>query len=352
MNKTKHNFSENSREIRNHLVVDEDRYPFLKTLRMFLEKVNTISACYLSGPIVHKGSIDLKYEPIIHLYIISDKLTSYVYSFIKNKAKTLVEDHFFPNYVLTEVHFTNKNNLDSSSKFCLQCDCAFWFGDRKIHDSLPTYCMKDICDCNHNYEFCANRLRNHMNQSVDGKTLWINIYILLNITIKAIYEKNCCILDTYHCTCEEKYNAIKNHHDIPIVDKNIVTESFQIIKKVNSNLGETVIINKPFFNFICNYLDLCNEKKTFQELLAEDYSNYRNWLQFITIENKQDSLSLEPENRADFKYLFEQSNSKFFNRIQRDQLLMNKLVQPHPQGVNPAGLTADVMKRLRANKKK
>ena len=351
MNKTKHNFSENSHKICNHLVADEERYPFLKTLRMFLEKVNTISACYLSGPIVHKGSVDLKYEPIIHIYIISEKLTPYIYSFIKNKAKTLIEDHFFPNYVLTEVHIGNINNLDSSSKFCLRCDCAFWFGDRKIHDSLPTYCIEEICDCNNNYEYCANRLRNHINQSVDGKTLWINIYILLNIAIKAIYEKNCCKMKTYHCMCEEKHNAIKNHPDIPIIDKNIVIESFRIIKNVNSHLGNTVKINKPFLNFICNYLDLCNEKKTFQELLEEDFSTYRNWLQLITIEDKQDSTSLEPEDRADFKYLFEQSNSKYFNRIQRDQLLMNKLVPSRPKGVNPAGLTPDVMKRLRANKK-
>jgi len=351
MNKTKHNFSENSREIRNHLVVDEDRYPFLKTLRMFLEKVNTISACYLSGPIVHKGSIDLKYEPIIHLYIISDKLTSYVYSFIKNKAKTLIEDHFFPNYILIEVYFNSIHSLDSSTKFCLQCDSAFWFGDRAIHEThVPTYCMEDICDCNNNYQCCADRLRNHMNQSVNGKTLWINIYILLNIAIKAIYEKNCCILDTYHCTCEEKYNAITNHPDIHIVDKNIVTESFRIIKNVNSHLGATITINKPFFNFICNYLDLCNKKKPFQELLEEDFSDYRNWLQFITVGENTDA-SLEPEDRNDFNFLFKQSNSKYFNRIQRDQLLMNKLVPPRPSGVNPAGLTSDIMKRLRANKK-
>ena len=335
-------FSKKTIPICNNLIVDENKYPFLKKLRSFIEKIPKLQVCYLSGILITSDNV--ADNPIVKIYIISEKVSPYIYKFIKNKATTIISDFFFPHFILTEVFFLTLNNLDDYSKFCLKCDSAFWFGNKDIHNRLPAFCIKDMDHCCNNYKMCANWLRNHLKKSENGKTLWINMHILLKNIISAIYEKNKDKMDTYHNA--GKYDAIVNNSSIDVVDKNIALEAQQLIKKTNQNVGENISINKDFLNFVCNYLDFCNGNKTFNQLLQEDYSVYRNWLQFIPSDS---DTNKDSENREDFAFLFKQSNHQYFNRITRDQVLMNKLVPPRPSTVNPAGLTQDVMMRLRKN---
>ena len=349
MSRTAADFSKKTNCIKNHLRVDENKYPFLKTLRAFLEKVPEIAVCYLSGSIVQRKITFPINEPIIYLYIISNKVTPYIQTFIQKKAETLVKEHFFPHYIIIEVHFVHPRNLDEHSKFILKCDSAFWFGDKSIHNKLPVYCVHDLPHCNNDLHNCSNCLRQNIKQSKNGSAIWINVYILLNTIIKAIYEKNSDKIHTYHCACADKQRSITEHPDVSIIDKNIVTESYRIIKNVHKYSGKNMDMNKPFLNFVSNYLDFCNKKITYEQLLETDYSVYRNWLQFITTENNNESSGLE--DRTDFKFLFNQSNERYLNRISRNQLLMNKLVPSRSPGVNAAGLTPDMMKRLRQGNK-
>ena len=106
-----------SLKICNDFMVDERKYPCLKELRFFLEKIPTLGACYLSGAIVQKKITNIESEPIIRLYIILEEITHYICAFVRKKAETLIKDHFFPKYVFIEVIFIQNDHLNKEAKF-------------------------------------------------------------------------------------------------------------------------------------------------------------------------------------------------------------------------------------------
>ena len=335
-------FSEENCVICNNQTIDENKYPCLQELRQFLQKIPSIKACYLSGDIVQTHK-DIVSEPIIHIYIISDELSLYVKSAIKKKSERVFQEQYFPNYVLVQPYFLKATDLNNTDKFCLKCDSVFWFGTQAIHEEFPDYCMKDIQLNNKNYTEGADILRKNLQNWWEGTTLWINIAILLNVIISAIYEKNSSHMKKHENGCSAKYCAIIHCNTISEVDKEIVQESFKVLKHINTYPGSKHPINKQFFNFIINYLDYCNNKIKFSHLLQGEYGSYRRW---ITIIEQPKDTNLEPEDRKDFDYLFNLNNNKDFNRIHRDQHLLNKLVPKQRKGVNPAGLTPDQVNRI------
>ena len=160
--------------------------------------------------------------------------------------------------------------------------------------------------------------------------------------IKSIYEKNVDILEKHYLTCKSKHCFITEHSNISIIDKEIVNKCYKDIKKANQQSGSNIKLDREFLTFITNYLDFCQNKITLDELFAKDFTSYRSWLKYIYTDNQIENGDV----REDFKFLFEKTSENYFNRIHRDQHILNKTRTKRRPGLNNAGLTPDEMSRL------